>query len=166
MNEWPSGWFRDEKPKPAGGDGGPGAAPPGRAGEPTVHEQRLPGGQPAHGQRCRLNVAQSRRLRRKHPRWDKGVLGGHAVAIERRQRINLITAVDEDARKLVRRNRRQSIDWPLQLATRNRRRMYAHQNLARTRRRRLDLLNVQAVSVQAYRYHWRSASTPVGLRFS
>jgi hypothetical protein len=85
------------------------------------------------------------------PRRDKGVLGGHAVAIERRQRINLITAVDEDARKLVRRNRRQSIDRPLRLATRNRRRMYAHQNLARARRRRLDLLNVQAVSVQAYR---------------
>jgi LCP family protein required for cell wall assembly len=41
VNEWPSGWFRDEKPKPAGGDGGPGAAPPGRAGEPTVH---LPAG--------------------------------------------------------------------------------------------------------------------------
>ena len=35
MNEWPSGWFRDEKPRPAGGDGGPGA-PPGAAGEPTV----------------------------------------------------------------------------------------------------------------------------------
>jgi hypothetical protein len=96
-------------------------------------------------------VAQSRRLRRKHPRRDKGVLGGHAVAIERRQRINLITAVDEDARKFVGRNRRQSIDRPLQLATRDRRRKYAHQNLARTRRRRLDLLNVQAVSAQAYR---------------
>jgi hypothetical protein len=27
----------------------------------------------------------------------------------------------------------------------------AHQSLARTRRRRLDLLNLQAVSVQAYR---------------
>jgi LCP family protein required for cell wall assembly len=36
VNEWPSGWFRDEKPKPAGGGGGPGAAPPGTAGEPTV----------------------------------------------------------------------------------------------------------------------------------
>jgi LCP family protein required for cell wall assembly len=32
VNEWPSGWFRDEKPKPAGGDGGSG----GTAGEPTV----------------------------------------------------------------------------------------------------------------------------------
>ena len=41
MNEWPSGWFRDEKPKPAGGDGGPPAAPPGTAGEPT---ERLPAG--------------------------------------------------------------------------------------------------------------------------
>ena len=35
MNEWPSGWFRDEKPKPAGGAGGSGAAQPG-SGEPTV----------------------------------------------------------------------------------------------------------------------------------
>jgi LCP family protein required for cell wall assembly len=56
VNEWPSGWFRDEKPKPAGGAGGaggaagasgaagagaPGAASPGAAGEPTV---RLPAG--------------------------------------------------------------------------------------------------------------------------
>src|SRR5262252_2305746 len=35
VNEWPSGWFRDEKPKPAGGADGPGAARP-EAGEPTV----------------------------------------------------------------------------------------------------------------------------------
>ena len=35
MNEWPSGWFRDEKPKPAGGADGSGAAQPG-SGEPTV----------------------------------------------------------------------------------------------------------------------------------
>ena len=40
MNEWPSGWFRDEKPKPAGGADGSGAAQPG-TGEPTV---RLPAG--------------------------------------------------------------------------------------------------------------------------
>ena len=40
MNEWPSGWFRDEKPKPAGGADGSGAAQPG-SGEPTV---RLPAG--------------------------------------------------------------------------------------------------------------------------
>jgi LCP family protein required for cell wall assembly len=40
VNEWPSGWFRDEKPKPAGGADGSGAAQPG-AGEPTV---RLPAG--------------------------------------------------------------------------------------------------------------------------
>ena len=40
MNEWPSGWFRDEQPKPAGGGDGPGAAQPG-TGEPTV---RLPAG--------------------------------------------------------------------------------------------------------------------------
>src|SRR5262249_10526201 len=35
VNEWPSGWFRDEKPKPAGGADGPGAARP-EASEPTV----------------------------------------------------------------------------------------------------------------------------------
>ena len=40
MNEWPSGWFRDEKPKPAGDAGGSGAGQPG-SGEPTV---RLPAG--------------------------------------------------------------------------------------------------------------------------
>jgi LCP family protein required for cell wall assembly len=40
VNEWPSGWFRDEKPKPAGGADGSGTAQPG-AGEPTV---RLPAG--------------------------------------------------------------------------------------------------------------------------
>src|SRR5215831_1402256 len=41
VNEWPSGWFRDEKPKPAGGADGSGPAQPGAAGEPTV---RLPAG--------------------------------------------------------------------------------------------------------------------------
>ena len=41
MNEWPSGWFRDEKPKPAGGADGSGTARPEAAGEPTV---RLPAG--------------------------------------------------------------------------------------------------------------------------
>ena len=35
MNEWPSGWFRDEKPAP-GGQGGTAGAPPGAANEPTV----------------------------------------------------------------------------------------------------------------------------------
>jgi LCP family protein required for cell wall assembly len=41
VNEWPSGWFRDEKPKPAGGADGSGTERPGAAGEPTV---RLPAG--------------------------------------------------------------------------------------------------------------------------
>src|ERR687887_121349 len=85
--------------------------------------------------------------------WDDGVLGSHAVAIERRERIYLVTAADDNARKLVRRNRRQSIDRPLQLVTCNRCRMHAHQHLARIRRRRLDLLNLQAVIVQPYREH-------------
>jgi hypothetical protein len=80
--------------------------------------------------------------------WDDGVLGSHTVAIERRERIDLVTAADDNARKLVRRNRRQSIDRPLQLAACNRRRMHAHQHLARIRRRRLDLLDLQAVIVQ------------------
>jgi len=35
VNEWPSGWFRDEKPRPAGGADGSGTVQPG-AGEPTV----------------------------------------------------------------------------------------------------------------------------------
>ena len=121
------------------------------SGEPPVHKQSLPGGQAPHRQRCRLDVPQSRRLRRKYLRRDQGVLGGHPVAIGRCQPIHLVTAVDENTRQLVRRRRRQSIDRPLQLATRDRRRMYAHQDLARARRRHLDLLDVQAVSVQAYR---------------
>ena len=98
-------------------------------------------------------MAQSRGLRREHPLRDEGVLGGHAIAVERRQRIHLVTAVDDDARELVRRNRGQSVYRPLQLATGDRRRMDAHQSLARTGRRRLDLLDVQAVEVQAYRQH-------------
>ena len=120
-------------------------------GEPPVHEQPLPGGQAAHRQSCRLGVAQPRGSRRKNIGRDDGVLGSHAVAIERRERIYLVTAVDDNARKLVRRNRRQSIDRPLQLATCNRCRMHAHQHLARIRRRRLDLLNLQAAIVQPYR---------------
>jgi hypothetical protein len=98
-------------------------------------------------------VAQPRGLRCKHIGWDDGVLGSHAIAIERRERRYLVTAADDNARKLVRRNRRQSIDRPLQLATCNRCRMHAHQHLARTRRRRLDLLNPQTVIVQPYRSH-------------
>jgi len=123
----------------------------GASGESPVHKQCLPGGQPAHRQSRRLDVAQLQRLRCKHLRRDEGVLGGHAVAIERRQRIDLVTAVDGNARKLERRSRRQSIDRPLQLATRNRRRMHSHQHLARLRRRRLDLLDLQAAIVQPYR---------------
>ena len=40
MNEWPTGWFRDEKP-PSGGQAGIGNTPAGAANEPTV---RLPAG--------------------------------------------------------------------------------------------------------------------------
>ena len=116
-----------------------------------MHKQCLPGGQPAHRQSCRLDVAQPQGLRCKHIGWDDGVLGSHAVAIERRERIYLVTAADDNAGKLVRRNRRESIDRPLQLATCNRSRMHAHQHLARIRRRRLDLLDLQAVIVQPYR---------------
>ena len=61
------------------------------------------------------------------------------------------TALDGDAGKLVRGNRRQPIDRPLQLATRDRRGLHADQHLARIRRRRLDLLDLQAVIVQPYR---------------
>jgi hypothetical protein len=96
-------------------------------------------------------VAQPQGLRCKNIGWDDGVLGSYAVAIERRERIYLVTAADDDARKLVGRDRRQAIDRPLQLVTCNRCRMHAHQHLARSRRRRLDLLNLQAVIVQPYR---------------
>ena len=123
------------------------------SGESPVHEQCLPGGQPAHRQSCGLDVAQPRRLRCKHLRRDDGVLGSHAVAIEGRERIHLVTGVDDDARKLMRRNRRQSINRPLQLVTRDRRRVHAHQYLARIGRRCLDLLDLQPAMVQPYRQH-------------
>jgi hypothetical protein len=71
--------------------------------EPPVHEQCLPGGQPSHRQSCRLDVAQLRWLRCKRIGRDDGVLGSHAVAIERRERINRVTAAGHNARKLVRR---------------------------------------------------------------
>jgi hypothetical protein len=96
-------------------------------------------------------VAQPRRLRCKHLRRHDDVLGSDAVAIESRERTYLVTAADDNARKLVRRDRRQSIDRPVELVTCDRRRMHAHQHLARTRRRRLDLLDLQAVIVQPYR---------------
>src|SRR5262249_37475207 len=121
--------------------------------EPPVHKQCLPGGQPAHRQSCRLDVAQPQGLGSKQIGRDDGVLGSHAVAIERRERIYLVTAADDNARKLVRRNRRQSIDRPLQLVPCNRCRMHAHQHLPRIRRRRLHLLNLQAVVVPSSRYH-------------
>jgi hypothetical protein len=96
-------------------------------------------------------VAQPRGLRRERIGRDDGVLGSHAVAIEGRERIHLVTAADDDARELVRRNRRQAVHRPLELVTRNRCRMHAHQHLARSRRRHLDLLDLQAVIVQPYR---------------
>jgi hypothetical protein len=111
-------------------------------GELPVHKQRLPSGQPAHRQSCCLDMAQPRGLRCKNTRGNDGVLGSHAVAIERRERIYLFPGADDHPGKLVRRNRRQSIDRPVQLVACDRRRMHAHQHLARIRRRLLDFLNL------------------------
>ena len=47
------------------------------ADEPPMHKQCLPGGQPAHRQSCRLDVAQPQGLRCKHIGWHDGVLGSH-----------------------------------------------------------------------------------------
>ena len=80
------------------------------SGEPLLREQVLRAVQPAHRQSCRLDVAQPQGLRCKHIGRDDGVLANHTVAIERRERIYLVSVADDKPESSVRRNPRQSID--------------------------------------------------------
>ena len=72
-----------------------------------VHNQRLPSAQSGHRQRCRLNVVQGRRLGRENLGWHQGVLGGNAIAIERRNcehlsaRRNPVGVLGENTRQLI-----------------------------------------------------------------
>jgi hypothetical protein len=82
--------------------------------EATVSEQALPGAERRHWDRCAFDVAQRRRLRGESSRGNGGVLGGHTVTVERRQRVHLVADRDRvdvvcdrrnDTGELVRGNR-------------------------------------------------------------
>jgi hypothetical protein len=124
-----------------------------------VHEQPLPRTQPAHRQRRRLDMRQTRRLRRQHNRWHQRVVRGNAVAVERRKREHLLTSLGDHARQLVRGHSRQPIRRPLQLVTRDRRRMHTHENLTLSWHGTVRLLQPEAIGMQAKFTHPSSPST-------
>jgi hypothetical protein len=89
-------------------------------------------------------------LRPEHDRRNKRVLRGDPVAVERRERENLVADRDvahiardlrDDARQLVGRNRRQAVDRPRQLVARDGSGVDAHERLAALRARHLELLH-------------------------
>src|SRR6187397_407476 len=108
--------------------------------------QRLPCTEAGHWQSCRFDMAQRTRFWPENLRRHERVVGRRAVAIERHERDDIIASrklvgvLHDDARQLIRRDRWQPVDGPLQLATGDRSSMDAHQHLSRTGSRRLDLL--------------------------
>jgi hypothetical protein len=125
-----------------------------------VDEEPLPGTERRQWDRGALHVAERCRLRRQDPSRDRGVLGRNPVAVERSKRIHLVAdrnLGDADTGRdhtgqLVRRNRRQPIERPLELVTRDGGGMYFDEYLACSKWWRLDRLvpkPVDAGSVQA-----------------
>ena len=104
------------------------------------------------------------------------VLGRGAIAIEGREPVHLVAErkalhivrnLHHDARDLVRRNRRQPIDGPLELVARDRRRMYAYEGFRPSEggnRHRVDLEPTRFIgAVQAYGPH-RARLRPSAIR--
>jgi len=97
--------------------------------EPPSDEQTLPRGERAHRDRGALDVIDRLRLGREDVRGNSSVLRGDAVAVERRQREDLIAGSElrdiradglDRARKLIRRDRGESINGPVKLVARDR----------------------------------------------
>jgi hypothetical protein len=58
--------------------------------EAAVSEQPLPGAERRQRDGRAFDMAERRRLRSESRRGDSGVLGGHTVAVKRRQRVHLL----------------------------------------------------------------------------
>jgi hypothetical protein len=129
-----------------------------------VVEQALPGAQPSEGDRGALHVRQVPWLRREHG-GNNRAFGGDAVAVEWRQREDVVTLgdvayvgrdSDDGAGKLVGRDRREPTHRPAELVARYRSRVHADKRLAWAHRRHLDLVRRKAIdpgSVQSHRTH-------------
>ena len=109
-------------------------------GEPAVLEKPLPGAERGERHGGRLGVAERTRLGREQLGRDRGVVGRDSVAVERGHPVHLVTdgqPVDagpegsHDAGQLIGGDRREPVDWPLELVARERRRVDAHERLVR-----------------------------------
>jgi hypothetical protein len=138
-----------------------------------LQEETLPRGERAHRDRCALDVIDRLRLGREDVRGNRGVLRGDAVAVERRQREDLIagnqffdTRADglDHARKLIRWDRGQSINGPVQLAARDRGRPDPDQRLTRSGDGPVDLLDHDArrpaMVEESHRSHCSEPTSP------
>jgi DNA-binding MarR family transcriptional regulator len=122
--------------------------------EAAVREQALPGTERGQRNGRALDMAERRRLRSERRRRDDGVLGGDTVAVEGRQREDLVAGGDRHdlvcdrrnhTRELVRRDRGQPVERPLELAARDRRRVHLDERLAEAERTSLDRLVAETV---------------------
>jgi hypothetical protein len=115
-----------------------------------VIKKALPRAEPSEGERRALDVCESAWLRREHGRRNNRILRRDAVAVEGCECEDLVTRSDvaytrsnfrNDARQLVRRDRRQMLCGPGQLVACKRRRIDTHERLPLERARHWELLD-------------------------
>ena len=115
-------------------------------------EEALPRAQPAHRQRGTLDVVKGPRSRGEDARRHRRVLGGGAVAVERRQRKHLVADRDSagtgcdvfhHAGQLVGRDRRQPVGRPAELVAGDRGGVHTHERVTFAKHREVDLLEVE-----------------------
>jgi hypothetical protein len=130
----------------------------------SVHEEALPRRQPGQRQGGALDVAQAPGLWSEERGRHDGELGGSPVAIEGRQSEHLVpdgeltdVAGDflNDARELVRHDRRQAVGGPVELVTGDGRRVHADEGFPRA-----WLRNHRSRRRRARRCHPADASEP------
>src|SRR5262245_31709247 len=123
----------------------------------AVVEEALPSRQPGHRKCCALGVRELLRPRRENGYRDHGILGSDAVAVERREREDLLPHRDvvdvrrdlgHHPRQLVGRDGGKAILRPGQLVARDCRGVDANKRLALLRGRNLDLLEDEAGVMQ------------------
>ena len=109
--------------------------------EPAVVEQPLQGGERGQRDRGALGMTERPRLRHEQFGGQRGVVGRDAIAVERGEREHLVAGRDhgdvaadflDHSAEFVGRDRRQTVDRPLQLAAGDRRRVHADERLRQT----------------------------------
>jgi hypothetical protein len=138
----------------------------------SVHEEALPRRQPGQRQGGALDVAQAPGLWSEERGRHDGELGGSPVAIEGRQSEHLVADGEvtdvagdflNDARELVRHDRRQAVGGPVELVTGDGRRVHAHEGFPGAWLRNLDLVDGERADatrrMQASRAHHRPRSS-------